>query len=339
MGDEETRKLRRLIETGIVTSDQVDECRRAKKEITAFGDPALTITDILMLRGFLKANPDGEEEEEEQVPKVGQYLIEGKIGQGGMGIVYRARKVGAEEAVVALKVLPNALAENPEYVKRFEREAATALRISHPNLVRGLAVGQSDGRLFYVMEYVEGSRLNDRVDHRGPRDEAEAATIAAQICGALEAIRQAGLIHRDVHPGNIILTPSGAAKLMDLGLVRPVGSQVVALTRAGILLGTPHFMSPEQVAGSAKLDIRTDVFSLGATLYFMLTGVRPFHSEDRMEVIRRHLRHDLDDPRRFRPELTRAMEAVLRRAMAFKAGERFASPLEMQEALNRLHAA
>lgn len=331
---DEEEVIQDLIAQGRVTKEQVEECRKARHEITALGDPSLTLTDLLTLKGYLRP-PQGEAEDGK---RMGPYFLEGKLGHGGMGIVYKARD-GARGPVVALKVLSAALSADPEYVARFRREAGIALRVSHPNLVKGLGIGCANDRWFYAMEFIEGEQLLKIVETGGKMSEAEIVSISVKIALAMNEIHRHGLIHRDVHPGNILVNRQGDVKLMDLGLAKPTWSSSSEVTRLAIRLGTPNFMSPEQFNSEKDLDIRTDLFSLGATMYFMATARKPFDGATAFEVIDRRRRHDIDDPRQFRPDLSDGLRAIILKAMARARADRYGTPAEMLSDLQILPGA
>jgi serine/threonine protein kinase len=265
--------------------------------------------------------------------RIGPYRLLSTIGRGGMGIIYRAARDGQSDPV-ALKVLPPELTRSAEFVSRFEREANLALRVSHPNLVRALDCGHAGGRLYYAMELVDGMRLSDVLEARGRLSEFPAIGIGYDIAGALTAIETLGLVHRDVHPGNILVTPDGVAKLMDFGLVKPVVGDLMDVTAPDMIVGTPQYMSPEQVAGAGELDIRTDVYSLGTTLYHAVTGRRPFDGKSPPEILRRIVKETAPDPRTLAPDLSEATSKLILRALARRREERFASAAKMRAAFD-----
>ena len=213
--------------------------------------------------------------------KLGPYEIQDSLGAGGMGEVYRARdtRLGRE---VAIKILPQHLSSNPDLKARFEREARAISALSHPHICHLYDVGSQDGTDYLVMELLEGESLEERLE-RGPLPFRQALQTGTEIADALEKAHKIGLVHRDLKPGNVMLTKSGA-KLLDFGLAKPVqGAATMAsgsaatmsrpLTKEGKIIGTFQYMAPEQVQGH-EADVRTDVFALGAVLYEMITGKR-----------------------------------------------------------------
>jgi serine/threonine protein kinase len=223
--------------------------------------------------------------------KLGPYEIQSPLGAGGMGEVYRARDTRLDR-IVAIKILPSHLSENAEARQRFEREARTISSLNHPNVCTLHDVGHQDGIDYLVMEYLEGETLADRL-LKGPLPVEQVLKYATEICEGLEKAHRSGVVHRDLKPGNIMLTKTGA-KLMDFGLAKtsvaspsatsgltatlttPVGSH--PLTAQGTVVGTFQYMAPEQVEGK-EADARSDVFALGAVLYEMVTGKRAFEGK------------------------------------------------------------
>ncbi len=264
--------------------------------------------------------------------RIGPYRLEGVIGRGGMGVIYRARRDG-QDAAVALKVLPDELGRSREYVKRFERESRLALRVSHPNLVRALDCGSVGGRLYYAMELVEGMRLSDVLQARGKLREFAAVGVGFDVAGALTAIEAAGLVHRDVNPGNILVTREGVSKLMDFGLIKPAQGDLMDVTAPDVAMGTPHTMSPEQAEGARDLDIRSDLYSLGCTLYHAVTGQNAFDGRTPPEILRRKIKEEPRDPRALAPGLSEATARLILKAMARRREDRFSSAAEMVRAL------
>ena len=203
----------------------------------------------------------------------GKYEVLGVVGRGGMGTVYRARHAGLDR-VVALKILSPRLAADPEFVRRFEREARTLASLEHPNIVAVHDTGVEAGAPYLVMEFVEGVSLRRLLAERRLPPE-EALGIVPQLCDALEYAHGRGVVHRDVKPENILLDTKGRTKIADFGLAFIVGIDASRITRADVTMGTPHYMAPEQVESSRSVDHRADIYSMGVVLYEMLTGELP----------------------------------------------------------------
>lgn len=226
---------------------------------------------------------------ESQPVRIGDFELLDELGRGGMGTVYRARQVSLQR-LVALKILPARWVESPEFLERFRREAIVAAGLSHPNLVRVYATGEIDGASFIVMELVEGENLRQHLRRTGPLPWREALRITLEVARGLQCgwIR-AQLVHRDIKPGNIYLSAEGEVKVGDLGLAKSLLDGSAVLTQTGAAIGTPHYISPEQARGEKQLDFRADIYSLGCTLYEMLTGTTPYRGSDPITVITQHL--------------------------------------------------
>ena len=218
---------------------------------------------------------------------IGDFEVMSKLGQGGMGAVYRARQISLNRQV-ALKVLPAKFEADADYVSRFQREARVAASLSHPNLVKVYAAGLSHGIHYIAMELIEGETLGQWIK-REALPPLEALRIILDVARALDCgWRNTQLIHRDIKPGNIFLSVAGEVKLGDLGLAKIVGGDSTGLTHTGAAMGTPHYISPEQARGDKDLDFRADIYSLGCTLYQMLTRHTPYSGTDAMAVMSLH---------------------------------------------------
>lgn len=215
------------------------------------------------------------------------YKLLAEIGKGGMATVYKAVQLQLDR-VVALKILSTHLAGDKSFVQRFLREAKLAATLAHPNIVAVYDVGQGKGRYYLAMEYVEGETLSDLVKREGPLPESRALEIMRHIADALEHARARELIHRDVKPGNILVSADGAAKLADMGLARSVSTTTTQKTQ-GLVMGTPTYIAPEQASGERDLDTRTDIDALGATFFYTVTGQPPFDGDTVTAIIRKHL--------------------------------------------------
>ncbi len=251
----------------------------------------------------------------EKRPRIGGYEIIAKLGQGGMGAVFKATQLSVGRPV-ALKVLPPRLAQNNEYVQRFFREARSAAKLNHPNIVHAIDAGEADGYHYFAMEFVEGKSVGDLLAPGVPLSEKQALEIIRDIGRALNYAHEAGIIHRDIKPANILLTAAGTAKLADLGLARETTSTESGLTQAGYAIGTPDYISPEQVRGDVGVDGRSDVYSLGATLYHMLVGRPPYAGGSGNEVMAKHMAEPIPDARKAKPQVSRAAARIAWKAMA-----------------------
>ena len=253
---------------------------------------------------------------------LGPYSVTAKIGEGGMGEVYRARDTKLDRDV-ALKVLPEAFTQDPDRLARFEREAKVLASLNHPNIAAIYGLEEADGIRALVLELVEGPTLADRIK-RGPIPLDEALPIAKQIAEALEAAHEAGVIHRDLKPANIKVRDDGTVKVLDFGLAKaldpsPTGDPsqsptlTAAATQMGVIMGTAAYMSPEQARGK-PVDRRADIWAFGVVLYEMLTGGRPFQGEDVSLTLASVMKSDVD-VRVLPPELSHTLRTVLGRCL------------------------
>jgi len=256
------------------------------------------------------------------------------ISTGGMGRLYKARQVSLDR-IVAVKVLPPALATNEEFLARFRREARALATLLHPNIVAVHNFGEEGDVHALVMEYIEGESVADILARLNILPTSTAVAIVRQIAEGLAFAHEKQVIHCDVKPENILVTPTGTAKLADFGLARSLVGDSGKITRDGVILGTPAYMSPEQCAGS-PLDPRTDVYSLGATFYRMVAGRDPFEAPDPFAIMAKHRGEPPDDPRRHNPELPSALAKVILRMMEKPRENRYRTAAEVAEALRAI---
>jgi serine/threonine protein kinase len=250
-----------------------------------------------------------------------RYELGDRLGTGGMGRVFRGsdRVLGR---TVAVKILAPHLAEDASAVSRFQREARSAAGLNHPSIVSVYDSGSENGWHYLVMEHVDGRTLAQIVREEGPLLPHRAAEIAAELARALSEAHAAGIVHRDVKPGNVMVTPEGQAKVVDFGIAAAVSSDRVAETAA--VLGTVSYLAPEQVRGR-RADPRSDLYALGVVLYEMLTGRPPFVADAPLAVAYKHLEEDPAPPSEVNPEVPPALEAVVLRALAKDPGDRYPS--------------
>jgi serine/threonine protein kinase len=321
---EEDRVAAALVGRGLVTREEAQQCR---------GEPAgaQAFLDRLMAAGFLtpsqvqRLTPDLAQFASQQIPG---YQILHKLGQGGMGTVYKAKQLSMNR-LVALKILHPRLAANKEYLDRFRREAHTAAKFSSNNVVQAIDVGSAGHVNYFVMEYVEGKTVMDELTAGKIFGEREALDIILQVAQALREAYKRGLIHRDIKPANIILTKEGVVKLADLGLARDTADQAAIEAERGALVGTPYYIAPEQIEGQDDVDIRVDLYSLGATLYHMVTGRPPFTGEGRDAVFDAHLEKDLTPPEKINKALSAGVGEVVDFLMAKDREDRYRTPEEL----------
>jgi serine/threonine protein kinase len=259
------------------------------------------------------------------------YRIESVLGRGGMGVVYLAEQVALGRKV-ALKVLAPELAEDPRFRDRFLRESRIAATLEDPNILPVHEAGEADGALFIAMRYVRGTDLRRLIDEQGPLEPERTVSIVTQVASALDAAHAEGLIHRDVKPANVLLTPGPPDRvyLSDFGVTKRVSSES-GLTKTGQFVGTLDYVAPEQIRGT-DVDARADVYSLGCLLFECLTGEPPFRSDLEVTVLYAHLSEHPPKPSARRPELPAAIDAVVARAMAKRPEDRYASAGALAEA-------
>src|SRR3954470_14995995 len=258
----------------------------------------------------------------------GGYLIEAVAGRGGMGVVYRARQ-RRPERVVALKVITPELADDESFRARFERESNAAAQIEHPNVIPVYEVNDEAGVLYITMRFVEGTDLRALIAREGALDPAHAVGIVTQMAAALDAAHVVGLVHRDVKPGNLLISGAGHAYLTDFGLAKQ-GSSQSGVTQTGMFVGTVDYIAPEQLQGQ-PLDARADVYSLTCVLYHALTGQVPYPRDSEPAKIWAHMPEDPPHPTAL-AAVSPAFDDVIQRGMAKNREQRFASAGELARA-------
>jgi serine/threonine protein kinase len=261
-----------------------------------------------------------------------QYVLMDKLGEGGMGEVFRARHTRLERDV-ALKVMRREKLKNPEAVKRFRREIKASAALAHENVVMAYDADQSGDVHFFAMEYVDGNTLDKIVHEKGPLSVGEACDYVRQAALGLQHAHEKGLIHRDIKPGNLLLDKFGVVKISDLGLVliEETGEDPSRITREGLTVGTPDFVAPEQARNPRGADIRADIYSLGCSFYYLLAGDVPFPGGTPTEKMLRHSREAVPLPKR--SDLPAEVMAVLVRMTARKPEDRLQTPAEVAVAL------
>jgi serine/threonine-protein kinase len=255
-----------------------------------------------------------------------RYAIQREIAQGGMAEVYLAHDQLLNRPV-ALKALFPEYAREPSFVERFRREAQAAANLNHPNIVSIYDWGQEDGTYFIVMEYVEGQSLRELIRAEGPIEPGQAAEITAEIASALGFAHRNGVVHRDVKPGNVLLTQTGTVKVTDFGIARAGASD--GLTQTGSVMGTATYFSPEQAQG-LPVDGRSDVYALGVVLYEMVTGVAPFTADSPVSVAYKHVREAAVPPTERNPAIPPDLEIIIVTAMQKEAGNRYQTADDMR---------
>ncbi|MGH7145739.1 MAG: serine/threonine protein kinase, partial [Planctomycetota bacterium] len=256
--------------------------------------------------------------------QLGKYRILKMIGQGGMGSVYLAEDTHLNRKV-ALKVLPKELAANRDFIKRFLAEARVTGKLNHPNIVVAYDIDSSQGTWYMAMEYLDGESIGKRLLRGEAIPWREALTMLKQICRGLAYAHKNGIVHRDIKPDNLFLDrSSNEAKILDMGLSKNLhASEVSSLTQAGMILGTPNYLAPEQAENGLNVDRRADIYSLGATLYHMLTGAAPFDAPTPLALIQKHLFEPMPDVRRGKPEIPADVANLVWKMTAKRPADRF----------------
>ncbi len=335
-GSEETEFGKLVLKNHLVSSKELKECMELRKRKGGENENQ-TLDQILIKKGYLTQSQarrlmeefEGKRPSKQQIPG---YQILGKLGKGAMATVYKARQVSLDR-IVAVKVLPKRYSENPEFVDRFYREGKAAAKLNHANIVQAIDVGESDGYHFFIMEYVDGYTIHDKLTNNRRYSEKEALDIIIQIADALVHAHARGLIHRDVKPKNIMITRDNVAKLADMGLAREVSDTRLAQSEAGRAYGTPYYISPEQIRGEVEIDLRADIYSLGATFYHMVTGRVPFDAANPTAVMLKHLREQLTPPDHINPELSIGCAEIIEAMMAKDRNDRYQTTQELLDDL------
>ncbi len=334
------------IKEGICSFDQVKECLDIQNKLRAIGIEPKKLGEILVEKGYLKPEQavqiariqaQGASTQRVSIPG---YEIISRIGQGAIGSVYKARQISMDR-IVAIKVLSAKYSKDKSFVDRFLREARAVAKLSHENIISGYDVGESGGVHYFVMEYVEGTPVSTILRREGRLDERRCLEIGIQIARALSHAYRNGIVHRDVKPENIMITANNVAKLCDLGLAKQAKDEAGA-TMDGMSVGTPNYISPEQARGEEKIDIRSDIYSLGASLYHMATGTTPFTGANTMVVMTKHVTEFPENPRKRNPAISEAFSNLILRMMEKRREDRPQDPdavvAEMERILRGVRA-
>jgi eukaryotic-like serine/threonine-protein kinase len=320
---DEERLLHALVSRGLTTAQEAKACR-AGPNGEAGPEPLLA----RMTAAGALTDSQARRAKEELSTLLGQeipgYLLMEKLGKGSMGLVYKARQISMDR-LVAVKLLHPRLAADPEFLKRLTHEAHLAAKLSHNNIVQAIDVGSAGPLHYFVMELVEGKTIRQELDAGKVYGEREALEIVIQIAQALQHAAKRGLIHRDVKPANIVLTADGVAKLADLGMARQTADLARVKRERGLTIGTPYYIAPEQVRGLEDVDVRADLYSLGATLYHMTTGQPPFPGKGVERILEAHLNEELTPPDHINQQLSSGLGEVVELLMAKDRRRRYAT--------------
>ena len=264
--------------------------------------------------------------------QIGGYKLLKKIGEGGMGEVYLAEQLSMHRTV-AIKILHNKWAEDDEFRKRFLLEARAAGKLSHQNLIQVFDVNKYQGLYYFSMEFIDGVTAEDLIKHHGQMPVDKAIDICLQVCQALKYLMAHDIVHRDIKPANIMLTKDGIVKLADFGFIQSAYDAV--LMQEGTTIGTPDYISPEQARGERNLDVRCDIYSLGASLFHMLAG-QTFYSGSCSKVMRDHIETEPPDLAKLRPDTPLQLVRVIKRMTAKQQIDRYQTPEELTKDLEVL---
>jgi serine/threonine protein kinase len=331
---DEERLAHALISRGLVTREETQPCR---SNTSARGGAEAFLTRLVKA-GCLTPNQARRAAQElsvllhQQIP--GYQLLE-KLGHGSMGTVYKARQLSMNR-LVAVKMMHPRLAAKAELLERLTHEAHLAAKLSHNNIVQAIDVGSTGTLHYFVMEYIQGTTIKQQLESGKVYSEKEAVDIILQVAQALQHAHRRGLIHRDVKPGNIILTSDGIAKLADLGMARETKDEEMARAEKGMTIGTPFYISPEQIHGREDIDARADIYSLGATFYHMVTGQPPFPGNKVEVVLQAHLDQELTPPDHLNTVLSSGLGEVVEFMMAKDRRQRYRTADDLIIDLERL---
>ena len=268
--------------------------------------------------------------------KVNSFVLEQWLGKGAMGEVHLARQVGIDR-LVAIKIIPRENLSDEEDRLRFVQEAKNLAKLNHPNIVTAIEAGEFEGGAYLAMSYIEGITVEDKINQEGKLTEREALRVCDSIADALEhAWNDCKIIHRDLKPANFMIDSKGNFHLMDMGIAKNMDNDM-AITAVGIVMGTPYYMSPEQARGRKDLDFRSDIYSLGATLYHMVTGHPPFEGKDSSTQVMSIKLHDTpEDPKKYNPKLSREICKLISIMMATEPKKRPSSWNEVKNLIKKV---
>ncbi len=338
MTQDQDDEVERILSLGMTTRERLEEAKAVREKMVEMGLRPRALADILYEKGYIEdeqlealRREDRKFQGQEQI--AGYRLLE-RLGGGAMGTVYKARQISLDRDV-AIKVLSPELADDPAYVERFLREAKAVARLNHTNIISGIDVGDANGVKYFVMEYVDGSTVASLLRRGGAMDEERTFLIAQQMARALDHAAKSGLVHRDLKPENVLITRDGVAKLCDLGLAK-VEDHPTTGGEQGHRMGTPDYISPEQARGEPNVDIRSDLYSLGATIYHMLSGRPPFEGPTAAAVMAKHLTELPKSPRQIDPSLSALGEVIVLRLLQKRREDRFQTPAELLQRIDEL---
>lgn len=322
------------MERGLAPQAEVDAAFAAMRTGTdqqrAFVD-VLVEAQIITRRQLSRLRTEAEGDR--TVLRIPGYQIMRKLGAGAMASVYLAKQTSLDR-LVAIKILPRRYSSDTAFIERFYKEGRAAAKLSDPNIVGAFDVGQVGDQHYFVMEYVEGETVYDRITRFKKLKDRDALVITRQVASALKHAHARGFIHRDIKPKNIMITKSNVVKLADLGLARAIADKKSAEAERNKAFGTPYYISPEQIRGSVDLGPPADIYGLGATLFHMLTGRVPFEGKDPTEVMQRHLRQELTPPDQVASGISQGTAEIVEMMMMKAPRDRYQTADELLEDLD-----
>jgi serine/threonine-protein kinase len=314
---------RLIVDNGLATNDEVQQCLVQAKALAEERNQR-SLADLLVDNAYVTQRQIARLKQQVEAERSGQkipgYKILGKLGAGAT--VFKGKQLSLDR-MVAIKVLPRKFTNNPQFIERFYAEGRAAAQLNHPNIVQAYDVGKAGEFHYFVMEYVDGATVYDEIVKNRRYQEPDALDIAIQITEALQHAHERGLVHRDVKPKNIMITKSGVAKLADMGLARAISDKEAAEAEQGKAFGTPYYISPEQIRGELRIGPQADIYSLGATLYHMVTGNVPFDGKSPSDVMHKHLKAELVAPDHVNARLSAGVSEVIEMMMAKDAKRRY----------------
>lgn len=344
------------VKRGLISSEELEEALSLQENMKGSGSEK-PLGELLVELGYVTRKQANRLLRDQQAKTgttktIGHFEVLAKLGEGGMGAVYLAKMIGPpirggnisgapeeieEGPLVALKILPPRLARDDSLLMRFRREVEVLSGQQHPNIVRAVDWGKADGLHFLAMDFIQGENAYQKVNRDGPMAERTVAGIALEVARALDYAHNRGIVHRDIKPENILIDLSGVAHLTDFGLVSlEGGSEDASLTRVGVTVGTPYYISPEQAQGDQLIDHRADLYSLGATLFHLLTGDVPYEGDDSPIIMTKHIVDPVPDPRDRNRRVSPEMSAVVMKLMAKSPKDRYGSAADLAEDLKRI---
>ncbi|MEE2912603.1 MAG: serine/threonine-protein kinase [Planctomycetota bacterium] len=325
-----------VVDMGFVTQEELTECSGLLQDSSGEAT-GHTLADILVNHQFVTRRQldrlQADFDTRKSTQRIEGYRIIRKLGAGAMATVFLAQQESLDRPV-AIKVLPKKFSESKEFLERFYKEGRAAAKLNHANIVQAYDVGKSGEYHYFVMEYVDGESMYEKIVDKNKLSEKEAIPIVRQIATALKHAHDRGFIHRDVKPKNIMITKSGDVKLADLGLARALGDMEAAEAEVGRAYGTPYYISPEQIRGKKDITPAADLYSLGATAYHMVTGTVPFPGKNPSDVMHKHLKEELVPPDHHNSTLTAGFSQIIEMMMSKDTNRRYQNAGDVIEDLD-----